>query len=141
MNRAAFLFIASGVAGCSGGGDTGTDPTPDPAPITNPSFATDIQGTFNTKGCTASNCHDASSQANGNLSLRTGTSYGLLVGVMGDQENIVRVIAGNADGSYLIIKLEGRQSRGSRMPKGEPALSANTIQTIKNWINNGASNN
>ena len=137
-----FLFIASAVVGCSGGGDSVTDPTPDPDLVANPSFAADIQGTFNTTGCTASNCHGAAaSQSNGNLDLRTGTSYGQLVGVMGDQENIIRVIAGNAAGSYLIIKLEGGQSRGSRMPKGQPALSANTIQTIKNWINNGAPNN
>ncbi len=69
----------------------------------------------------------ALSGGNGNLDLRSGDSYGQLVNVTASGENVVRVIPGNADGSYLIIKLEGRQSSGSRMPLGLPALGNSQI--------------
>jgi hypothetical protein len=47
----------------------------------------------------------------------------------------------DATNSHIVIKLEGRQTNGGRMPLGGTALHANTIQNIKNWINRGAKNN
>ena len=124
-------------SGGSGGGGGGGGSTP----VDSPSFALDIQPIFNVS-CNNSSCHGtSSSRANAYLDLRPGKSYGALVKVMGNQESIVRVIPGDAAGSYLIIKLEGRQRVGSRMPKGAKALSTTTIQNIKNWINQGAANN
>ena len=52
----------------------------------------------------------------------------------------IRVIPGNAQDSYLVIKIEGRQGVGSRMPVGG-ALDAVDITNIRNWINEGAKNN
>jgi len=51
-----------------------------------------------------------------------------------------RVIPGNAGGSYLVEKLKdvigcGAGRAGSRMPLGQPALSAGEINTISAWIN------
>ena len=43
--------------------------------------------------------------------------------------------AGKAPESYLIIKLEGRQGVGGRMPFGGAPLDAIDMQSIKNWIN------
>jgi hypothetical protein len=127
----------SGGSGGSGGGGGGVGSTP----VDSPSFALDIQPIFNVS-CNNSSCHGTSpARANAYLDLRPGKSYGMLVNVMGNQEAIVRVIPGDAAGSYLIIKLEGRQRVGSRMPKGAKALSTTTIQNIKNWINQGAANN
>ena len=52
-----------------------------------------------------------------------------------------RAIPGDAANSYLVIKLEGTQSVGSRMPIGGSALDNIDLTNIKNWINNGAENN
>ncbi len=134
------------IAACGGdapvdpgtGGDAGSGTTAK----SNPEFAADIQALFDTEGCTAFNCHGAApSGGNGNLDLRSGDSYGQLVNVTASGEDIIRVIPNNPDGSYLVIKLEGRQSSGSRMPLALPALESSQIQLIKNWINNGAPNN
>ncbi|WP_407310295.1 cytochrome bc complex cytochrome b subunit [Desulfosporosinus sp. SB140] len=49
------------------------------------------------------------------------------------------VIPGNADGSKLIQKLEG--SVKPQMPIGKEPLSSDQIQTIRNWIADGAKDN
>lgn len=77
---------------------------------------------------------------NGNLDLRAGTSYSQLVNVIARGENIIRVAPGDPNASYLVIKLEGNQSSGSRMPRGQPALSSAKIQLIRDWITAGAEN-
>jgi hypothetical protein len=48
--------------------------------------------------------------------------------------------AGDASNSYLVIKLEGRQTIGVKMPLGS-SLDAVSLQNIKNWINKGANHN
>lgn len=105
----------------------------------NPLFATDIQEIFGRRGCTSGGCHGSAQSAG--LDLRTGSSHANLVGVAATSESVVRVIAGNGDGSYLVIKLEGRQNVGARMPRGGAALNAVDLANIKNWINQGANNN
>jgi hypothetical protein len=135
------VFLCAATMACTNatapsGGGSGGGP-----PIADPSFATDIQSVFDVT-CNTSSCHGAqASVRNANLDLRRARSYGMLVNVMGDQEPIVRVIPGNANGSYLVIKLENRQRVGSRMPKGAPPLDATRLQNIKNWINQGAQDN
>ena len=52
-----------------------------------------------------------------------------------------RVAPGNAANSYLIRKLEGTNTVGSRMPLGGPFLDADTIARIKSWIASGAPDN
>ena len=52
-----------------------------------------------------------------------------------------RVESGDPDSSYLIDKLEGTQTVGSRMPQGGPFLDQETIDLIREWIANGAENN
>ena len=47
---------------------------------------------------------------------------------------------GDAANSYIVIKLEGRQTVGAKMPLGG-SLDAISLQNIKNWINKGAKNN
>lgn len=49
--------------------------------------------------------------------------------------------AGNAGSSYLIHKLEGTQTEGSRMLLGGPFLDQATIDRMRAWINAGAPNN
>ena len=102
-----------------------------------PSFATDIVPIFSREGCTFGGCHGAPIQADLNLS---SSPYTALVNVASSQTAELRVIPGNADGSYLVKKLEGRASVGERMPVGTQ-LSATDLTNIKNWINQGAKNN
>ncbi|CAA7600070.1 Cytochrome c family profile [Acididesulfobacillus acetoxydans] len=49
------------------------------------------------------------------------------------------VVPGNPDQSKLIRKLEG--SDKPQMPIGQPPLTSDQIQTIRNWIKDGAKNN
>ena len=48
---------------------------------------------------------------------------------------------GDPDNSYLVIKNEGRQSVGSRMPLGGAAQDEIDQANIRNWIAQGALNN
>ena len=69
-------------------------------------------------------------------------SYDALVNVVSLQVgSLNRVTPNDTANSYLIQKLEGTQAVGGRMPQGGPFLDQATIDTIKDWINDGAPNN
>lgn len=137
------------VSACgSGGGSSPTSPSPaNPGPGTgggrtiqaDPSFASVVQEIFERRGCTQAGCHNNATVSG--LTLARGASYAALVNVRAANEPIVRVIPGNADGSYLVIKLEGRQAVGARMPLVGAPLDEIDLTNIKNWINQGAKNN
>lgn len=110
--------------------------------LAEPSFGADINGIFQRRGCTASSCHGApGGQAGLELGASASANYAELVDVQATSESFLRVEPGNANDSYLVIKLEGRQQEGAQMPLGGPALDNVDLTNIKNWINNGASNN
>ncbi len=108
--------------------------------VADPSFANVIQEIFNRRGCAAGDCHGPSYQAAG-MSLVSGSSYSNLVNVASTQTGAFRVIPGDANGSYLIVKVEGRQTLGDRMPQGASALDNIDLTNLKNWINKGAKSN
>ena len=116
----------------SGNGDTRTI-------LPDPSFTSVIQEIFNRKGCTASSCHGSSQQAG--LNLASGSSYANLVNVQATQSTAARVIPGDANGSYLVVKVEGRQTVGARMPLSGSPLDNIDLTNLKNWITQGAKNN
>ncbi|MGW8266623.1 MAG: hypothetical protein ACWGSQ_09665 [Longimicrobiales bacterium] len=131
-------------------GDSGTGPGENPdnggsnggedrVILADPSFATVIQEIFNRRGCASSSCHGSAQQAG--LTLTSGSSYASLVNVVATQSTALRVIPGNANGSYLVIKVEGRQTAGARMPLGGAALDNIDLTNLKNWIDQGAKNN
>lgn len=70
-------------------------------------------------------------------------SFAALVNVASlQQPALMRVTPGNAEASYIIHKLEGRAGiTGVRMPQGGPFLSTAEIDSVKAWINAGATNN
>lgn len=104
-----------------------------------PSFAADIQAIFNAN-CLGGGCHNATASAGLNLS--QGLAYNNLVNVNSTSEpNFKRVLPNDAQKSYIVMKLEGRQNVGSRMPLNRSPLSTVQIQNIKNWINKGAIQN
>jgi hypothetical protein len=136
------LLAALALSSC---GDTGPTSSTDTSTTgtrsiqATPSFASTVQEIFSRKGCTSSSCHGSAQMAG--LDLRSGASYASLVGVRATSESIVRVIPGNADGSYLVIKVEGRQSVGARMPQTGSPLDAIDLTNLRNWIDQGAQNN
>lgn len=141
------LLLITAFAACS---DSGTGPDDNPSDggsnggdtrqiVADPSFASVVQEIFNRKGCASGSCHGSAGAAG--LSLTSGNSYANLVNVTATQADVFRVIPGNANGSYLVIKLEGRQTIGGRMPLGGSALDNIDLSNIKNWINQGAKNN
>ena len=134
------MIAAIALLGACGGGDGGVDPGPAPDIVASPSFGTDIKEIFDRRGCAVAGCHG--SQQSGGLDLRSGASYAELVNVTSEGEAAyVRVVPSDATNSYLVIKLEGRQTFGDRMPISGGALDNVDLTNIKNWINAGALNN
>lgn len=115
------------------------DPDPDETTKEDPLFATDIQSIFNSN-CVGGGCHNATASAG--LILSQGQAYNNLVNVDSTSEpNFKRVLPNDAQNSYIVMKLEGRQTVGSRMPLNRSPLTTVQIQNIKNWINKGANQN
>ncbi|MGD8535503.1 MAG: hypothetical protein PVF66_06585 [Candidatus Aminicenantes bacterium] len=122
---------------CDGGNGNGGD-TPE-TPISDPSFSNHIQPIF-TNNCAQGGCHNSTAQAG--LNLTQGVAYSNIVNVASTQvPQSMRVLPGDAANSYLVKKIEGTQTVGTRMPQGRNALSSITIQNIKNWVDRGAKNN
>jgi hypothetical protein len=64
------------------------------------------------------------------------------VGVASTSEpGFLRVEPGDPDNSYVVIKLEGRQNVGARMPLGGAPMDGIDLENIRNWIAAGAQNN
>lgn len=136
--------------GCAGDG-TGLDANGLPfdtagvGPPTNGStLSNDVQPIFSSK-CAFSGCHGGTSpQQDQNLS--TGLAYSNVVNVPSmEVPSLVRIRPGQPDSSYLIHKINGTQALvggfGGRMPLGDQPLSAIEIQTIREWVQNGALDN
>ena len=83
-------------------------------------------------------CHSGAT-APARLRLDPANSYANLVGIPAvEQPSVLRVSAGNPNGSYLIQKLEGTAPVGARMPAGLPPLPQSDINIIRQWISDGA---
>jgi hypothetical protein len=101
-----------------------------------------IQATIFTPRCAVVGCHVPNGL--GPMPLRnTNESFVNLVNTPSIQRpNLMRVQPGDADASYIILKLEGAPGvSGTRMPQGGPFLSSVQINLIRQWINEGALNN
>lgn len=78
------------------------------------------------------------------MDLSAGHAYSNIVEVPSTQvPRLFRVAPGNADSSYLALKIQGRAGLvggvGTRMPLGG-SLSQAQIDTVITWINAGAKN-
>ena len=83
--------------------------------------------------------HHGLDDASAGLNLAEGHAYKNLVNVRSKQVMLDLVRPGDAENSYLVHKLEGREGIvGKQMPLGSSPLSATDIAVIKEWINNGA---
>ena len=129
------LAIAAGACGSSP-----TTPTP---PASTAPTLTQIQTQIFDPGC--GSCHtDVGRNPAAGLNLKAGSAFANLVGVASSgSPGAVRVIAGNANGSYIVQKLEGSAGIvGLRMPRnGPPYLTDAQVKFIRDWITAGALNN
>jgi hypothetical protein len=136
------LLLATALAtGCGGGsGGSGGEPPDDPPPDSPPFGAnfSEIQAEVFTPTCAVSGCHTGGAAPQG-LRLDEANSYGLLVNVASTEApSILRVAPGDPDNSYLIQKLEGTASVGEQMPLGGTPLPQASIDVIRQWIVDGA---
>lgn len=135
------LLAALMCSGCAGDGE-GLDQNGRPIDSTgggNGTLTADLQSIQDnvfTPICTA--CH-AGANAPVGLRLDAANSYNMLAGIPSvEVPSLQRVAPGDPANSYIIQKLEGTAAVGARMPFGGPPLSAATIQTIRQWIAQGA---
>jgi hypothetical protein len=112
------------------------------------SFASDVQPIFSA-GCASMGCHDGvggpgrpggPGGGGTSLDLTMGNSYQSL---LAETTSCGPVVApGDVEGSLLIGKLTGAAlCMGGQMPKGDPPLGPELIDTIATWICQGAKNN
>lgn len=100
-----------------------------------------IQANIFDRSCAVPSCHEGPGAPH-DLQLTAGNSYGNLVGVASEQTALLRVEAGNPDGSYLIRKLEGGPDIVfAQMPRGRDPLPQDEIDAIREWIADGAADN
>lgn len=100
-----------------------------------------IQQVVFTPTCATALCHNGvGAILPGVLDLSSeAASLASLINVTSIQDgNVVRVLPGNADMSYLITKLESAGAMGGQMPLGQLPLTPAVIADIRLWITNGA---
>ena len=129
------LLLAISVGACS------KSPTA-PTPVSTAPTLSQIQTQIFDPGCAS--CHtDVGRTPSGGTNLKAGASFAALVNVPSNAKTgAIRVIPGNANGSYLIQKLEGDAGIvGGRMPRtGPPFLTDAQVKMIRDWIAAGAPN-
>ena len=139
--RAAIAIVALALAACGAGSGEGLDqngqPVRPPPTGLQPTLAS-IQDNVFTVDCAVSGCHGGAGAQQG-LRLDPGFAAGNLINVPSPRDpNLIRVVPGNPDASFIIQKLEGTQTLGDRMPDGGPYLQQSTTDVIRQWIQDGA---
>jgi hypothetical protein len=138
--RAALGIVMLAGAGCAGDGSRLVDDTmggPEPT------LASIQQEIF---GAICVNCHVPGGAAEFMVLDSEPSSYASLVGQPSVEVNMLRVVPGDPDLSYLVWKIEGQGPNGEpiapeRMPPpsaGEPPLTAQEIALVRQWIEDGA---
>jgi len=107
-------------------------------PQTQATLAGNVQPLFSASCANSSSCH-ANAQT---PDLLPGRSWAATFGIL-STENTDKLYVAPFDsaGSYLLDKILGIQSSGSRMPLGETPLDDTQTAAIRNWILEGAANN
>lgn len=109
-------------------------------PASTVSFQTDIVPILANNSCSSGFCHGNPDSPPSNFSVLT--AEGLFgPGNEAAQLGTCNVIRGNPDDSYLIKKVMGTASIGERMPLGGDAISSADMNTLRQWITQGAPNN
>ena len=139
----AIAIAVLALAACGGGSGEGLDANGRPlaagpgAAALVPTLAS-IQDKVLSPNCAFSGCHGGGTVQQG-LRLDPGFSATNLINVASPRDaNLIRVVPGNPNTSFVIQKLEGTQTLGDRMPQFGPYLSQPTIDVIRQWIQLGA---
>lgn len=140
------ITLSSIYSSCKRGG---SDPPPSipPEPSTPTSSAptfSQVYSILSGAGCLTSSCHGAASGPNNPVMNTQANAHTNLVGKTSSCSGKVYVVSGNSSSSYLIEKLSGSPACGSRMPQGNLTFfdtNASQLQTIRDWIGDGAKNN
>jgi hypothetical protein len=85
-----------------------------------------------------STCHGGANPAAGQNLSSIEQAADNLIGVNSSNPLFKRVVAGDAEQSYLYLKITGNNQAGARMPLGQTSLPEESIEAIKQWINDGA---
>jgi hypothetical protein len=130
------LFVFVLLAGCEKE-EALMDPDPDPDPT-----LSQIQTSIFDTNCALSGCHAGASPQMG-MNLSAGQSFSNIVNVPSMENGALnRVTPGDADNSYLYLKITGAAGiTGSRMPLGRAPLSQTQLDLVRDWIEAGAENN
>ncbi len=130
--------------GCAPGNGDGLDDNGRPLGETGANVALaasleSLQVNLFTPNCAVSGCHSGGSSPLG-LDLSNDNSYANLVNIASVQQpGKLRVEPGDADNSYLVQKLRGDSGiTGERMPRDGARLDQALIDSLVQWINNGA---
>ena len=111
--------------------------------VATPSLANDLQPVF-TARCATVSCHNFATHQVG-LILAEGYTYDRTVNVQSRfRPAWKRIVPFKPDSSFLVQVLSSDTTKHpeiSRMPLGRPPLTANQIQNIITWINQGAQRN
>lgn len=110
-----------------------TPPVDDPAQL--PTL-TSLQEQVLTPIC--AQCHSGNNAPVGLRLDSVEASMANLIDVSSSNPQYKRVLVGDADNSYLYLKITGNPIAGNRMPLGQAPLSDDIIGQFKDWINNGA---
>lgn len=101
------------------------------------SFMKDLAPIFKSK-CVNNTCHNMEFNA-------TTSAYNRLMGTAGGMcDGMKRVTTGKGSESLVVLKVEGKQMCGGKMPpstSGKPSWTADEITKLKAWIDDGAKNN
>lgn len=102
------------------------------------SFATDVQPIFDAN-CIG--CHSSTGSASW-MDLTSGSAYDAIVDVPSNGSALDRVEPGSAADSYLYHKTADTQDTvggsGNPMPPSAGGLDATSLQTLGDWIDDGA---
>jgi len=139
--RAAIAIVALALAACGAGSGEGLDqngqPIVSPPTGLQPTLAS-IQDNVFTVNCAVSGCHGGAGAQYG-LRLDPGFSAGNLINVPSPRDsNLIRVVPGDPDASFIIQKLQGTQTIGDRMPDGGPYLTTATVNVTRQWCQDAA---
>ncbi len=83
-------------------------------------------------------CHSGAA-AQGNLDLSEGRAFASLINAPASGANMLRVVPGRSDLSYLMVRLKGEKNTSIMPPSGK--LPSRTIEAIAAWIDDGAKPN
>ena len=140
MTTGAVLLLAFAFSACSKSSSSSNPVSPPATGNSSISFHSQIQPIF-TANCAVSSCHAGPTPQQG-MDLSSGKAYASIVNVKSiEVPTYYRVKPSYSDSSFLYFKITGNSIAGIRMPYQRAPLSSSDIQTIKNWIDQGAQNN